>query len=141
MSTTGAPTTASKSAANTKGCPKCGTIKNSAKLSCCARGGAWFKKCGDAGDTNFDHTWVEGIHACKGFVSSFSLKSLGQASLHPNRPVAQSLNTTQLRKAAQKNIQLGSVSGVHIKNSEHCAELATIVGCAILLLISLPLQM
>ena len=47
-------------------CRKCGIIKQSGKLSCCARGGAWFKKCGDAGDSNFEHTWVEGIQACKG---------------------------------------------------------------------------
>ena len=46
-------------------CPKCGSTNKSGKLSCCARGGAWFKKCGDAGDTQFDHTWSEGIHACK----------------------------------------------------------------------------
>ena len=46
-------------------CPKCGTTKKSGKLSCCARDGAWFKNCGDAGDKKFDHTWVEGIEACK----------------------------------------------------------------------------
>ena len=46
-------------------CPKCGIAKKSGKLSCCARGGAWFKKCGDAGSTKFDHTWAEGIQACE----------------------------------------------------------------------------
>ena len=46
-------------------CPKCGTVKKSDKRSCCARGGAWFKNCGDAGDTQFDHTWLEGVQACK----------------------------------------------------------------------------
>ena len=46
-------------------CRKCGTIKKIGKRSCCARGGAWFKKCGDVGDTQFDHTWSEGIRACK----------------------------------------------------------------------------
>ena len=45
-------------------CFKCGT-KKSGKLSCCAPGGAWFKKCGDAGESNFDHTWAEGVQACK----------------------------------------------------------------------------
>ena len=48
-----------------KRCPTCGTIKKSGKLSCCARGGAWFKKCGDPGD-NFEYTWFEGMEACKG---------------------------------------------------------------------------
>ena len=54
-------------------CTKCGTIKKSGKRSCCARGGAWFKNCGDAGDTKFDHTWVQGIQACK---SAFLLRVL-----------------------------------------------------------------
>ena len=48
-----------------KGCSKCGIFKQSGKLSCCARGGAWFKNCGNAGDAHFDHTWFEGIQACK----------------------------------------------------------------------------
>ena len=46
-------------------CPKCGTTKIPGKLSCCGRGGAWFHKCGDAGDKQIDHTWDEGIQACK----------------------------------------------------------------------------
>ena len=46
-------------------CTKCGILKKSGKHSCCAGGGAWFKNCGDAGDSNFGHTWVEGIQACK----------------------------------------------------------------------------
>ena len=46
-------------------CPKCGTTKTSGRLSCCARGGAWFKNCGDVGDAKFSHSWIEGIQACK----------------------------------------------------------------------------
>ena len=53
------------STAVTSICTKCGSTKRTGKHSCCARGGAWFKKCGDAGDTQFDHTWAEGIQACK----------------------------------------------------------------------------
>ena len=45
-------------------CPKCGVAKNG-KLSCCFRGGAWFRKCGDVGDSKFDHTWFDGTEACK----------------------------------------------------------------------------
>merc|ERR1711874_274790 len=48
------------------GCSKCGKIKKTGKLSCCFSGGAWFKNCGDAGDTKFDHTWTDGVKACKG---------------------------------------------------------------------------
>ena len=45
-------------------CPRCGTIKKSGKLSCCGRGGSWFKKCGGAGNAKLEHTWHEGIQAC-----------------------------------------------------------------------------
>ena len=50
-------------------CPKC-VVDKSGKPSCCARGGAWFNKCGDASDTQFDHTWAEGIQACKSKICS-----------------------------------------------------------------------
>ena len=58
-------TTSSESVIISDKCLKCGTIKASGKLSCCARGGAWFKQCGDVGDDKFDHAWAEGIQACK----------------------------------------------------------------------------
>ena len=68
---TEAPTVMSLSLPKTgNGCVKCGVAKKSGKRSCCARGGAWFKNCGDAGNMNFDHTWTEGIRACKSFVNS-----------------------------------------------------------------------
>ena len=57
---TDAPTTSSSSIT----CPKCGVAKRTGKSSCCARGGAWFKNCGDRGDPNFDYTWYEGIQSC-----------------------------------------------------------------------------
>merc|ERR1712113_1138023 len=46
-------------------CSKCGTIKKSGKTSCCGRGGSWFRNCGGGGNSNLDHTWFEGIRACK----------------------------------------------------------------------------
>ena len=49
----------------TSACPKCGTIAKSGKSSCCGRGGSWFKSCGGAGNTRLEHTWYEGINACK----------------------------------------------------------------------------
>ena len=45
-------------------CPKC-AINKAGKRSCCARGGTWFKNCGDTGDTTVDYTWAEGIQACR----------------------------------------------------------------------------
>ena len=46
-------------------CSKCGIVKESGKLSCCAPGGAWAKNCGNDGDSKFDHTWKQGILACE----------------------------------------------------------------------------
>ena len=46
-------------------CPKCGKLKETGQLSCCFRGGAWFKQCGNTGDSKHAHTWLEGIQACK----------------------------------------------------------------------------
>ena len=50
----------------TSGCSKCATFKKSGKRSCCAPGGAWSGTCGSPGDSKFDHTWGEGVEACKG---------------------------------------------------------------------------
>ena len=46
-------------------CPKCGTFQKSGRNSCCAPGGAWFKNCGGDQNKNVDHTWFEGVAACK----------------------------------------------------------------------------
>ena len=46
-------------------CPNCSTFTKSGKLSCCAPGGSWYKNCGGAGGRNFDHSWLEGVEACK----------------------------------------------------------------------------
>ena len=46
-------------------CPKCGIIVKSGKISCCGDSGSWFGKCGSAGNAKLDHTWYEGIQACK----------------------------------------------------------------------------
>ena len=51
-------------------CPKCGTIKKSGKLSCCAPGGSWVKQCGNPGNSKFEHTWSEGIDACRSKFAS-----------------------------------------------------------------------
>ena len=47
-------------------CPKCGTFQKSGRVSCCAPGGAWYQNCGGADNRNVDHTWIEGMEACKG---------------------------------------------------------------------------
>ena len=45
-------------------CPSCGTTTDN-EPSCCARGGTWFQKCGSKDDPDTEHTWNEGIEACK----------------------------------------------------------------------------
>ena len=90
------------------GCLKCGTSKKSGKLSCCVRGGAWFKRCGDAGDAQFDHTWSEGMQACKGSATSIPIDISSQVML---RDVAVTLyplhaaNTVQPRNTAHQHMQ------------------------------------
>ena len=54
-----------------RACPKCGINSKSKKRSCCFRGGAWFKKCGDLSDSKFEHTWSEGFEVCKGQFLAF----------------------------------------------------------------------
>ena len=61
-------------------CPKCGTIHKSGKISCCGRGGSWFKNCGTAGNTQLEHTWQEGIRACKARTQSKT--AMGQQQLY-----------------------------------------------------------
>jgi len=46
-------------------CSECAILKKSGKSSCCAPGGSWYNNCGNVGDRSFDHTWVEGIQACR----------------------------------------------------------------------------
>ena len=74
-------TLATIASSNNGECPKCGAAKKSGRSSCCAPGGAWFKNCGDAGDTTFNHTWAEGVHACKGVGSSVSAEKPQQLVL------------------------------------------------------------
>ena len=68
-------------------CSKCATIKKSDKLSCCAPGGAWFNNCGTSDNPNFDHTWIEGMKACKDAASLIVDKKNTQSML-PNQTSA-----------------------------------------------------
>merc|ERR1712187_16326 len=63
-------------------CPKCGTLGKFGKRSCCGRGGSWFKNCGNPGNVKLDHTWYEGIQACKASPEQSKL-GLVQQQLNP----------------------------------------------------------
>ena len=51
-------------------CPKCGIIAKPGEFSCCGRSGSWFGNCGSATNAMHDHTWYEGIRACKTLAQS-----------------------------------------------------------------------
>ena len=122
------PMESSPAAVTGSKCVKCGTTKKSGKHSCCARGGTWFKTCGDAGGTNFDHTWAEGIQACKSIIS---VKSATHAML-ATQNVSDSRSTYQ----QQTNINLpSSVSHIGTTYSKDYAEFMEIVLCISVLFI------
>ena len=76
-------------------CPRCGIVQASGKRSCCARGGTWFNKCGNADDAEFEHTWVDGVEACRGFKSVVLAKSSVQGVLRQGGFIANVKNTSQ----------------------------------------------
>ena len=61
--------------ASSSGCDRCGSTK-AGQRSCCVHGGTWFKNCGNAGDTQYGHTWDEGIQACTTLVGSDSVSPM-----------------------------------------------------------------
>ena len=103
-----APITASPSVVSSSSvCTKCGTAKKSGKRSCCARGGAWFENCGDAGNTKFDHTWAEGIRVCKDLATSASVKSSVQTiMLHHVGVIDHPLNTFRSQAATHRQTNI-----------------------------------
>ena len=129
------------SAIRSKECPKCGTNKKSGKLSCCARGGTWFQKCGQVGDTNFDNTWVEGIHVCNDFASSLLVQAPTQAGR--DRIMSQSTSTNELRNAAQQDVNIDPTSKVSDADTADCTDHVLVAKIAVFtssLLIHLCLQ-
>ena len=77
-------------------CSTCGTFKQSGKVSCCARGGSWYQKCGVGSGPGSYHTWADGIRVCNDFVP--------EAAAHINP--AQTYNGTQTIRSqdAPKNV-------------------------------------
>ena len=132
----------STSMLRTKRCPKCSTAKKSGKVSCCARGGSWFRKCGgDDSDTNFEHTWIEGIQACNGFANLPLDKALAQPGYEIT--ISNLTNTTGRRTAVQQYADIspkGHISDVGTTNCEDGVARAQIVVFTIALLFDLCLK-
>ena len=114
------------------GCPNCGIAKKSGKGSCCAPGGAWFKNCGDAGDTKFDHTWTEGVQACKDVETSFAVESPRQAMLRYGGLTAHPVNDEWTRNKTQRHTNVNYNFLVSDSGNTLCKdyfELLTVVVC------------
>ena len=125
-----APTKTFLSPLSSSRCPKCSTVKKSGAYSCCARGGAWFKNCGDAGSTEFDHTWSEGIQACKDLMSSFSDPSPRQATVHNQIGVAVfPLNTINASQQRTNYRRIGRMSNAAAMDLEGHVEHAKVFFC------------
>ena len=106
----------------------CTSVKNFGKTSCCAPGGAWFKNCGDAGDTKFDHTWAEGIQACKGAADSVPVLSQRRVATHHSGVIAYPLGTAQLDGPTPQDLRdmepLSVISNGGIEDSIDCGRCA-----------------
>ena len=125
------PATTSLSAVSrTRGCLKCGSGRKLGVLSCCARGGTWFKKCGDARDTEFDHTWAEGIKACKSFTTA--IKSSVDVKLPHGGAIVYPPNTTHVQNYIQQqtNIErLRSICNTGTTDSKGRVGFAKVIFC------------
>ena len=115
-----APAKTTASPTSPSACRKCGQFKNFGKASCCALGGAWFNNCGDPGDSKFDHTWYEGIQACKDSARSSSGKARAQDMFLREATVATLLqNSTRedINDLGIKDSTLGRAADVKKSNS------------------------
>ena len=117
-------------------CPKCGTTKKFGKGSCCARGGAWFKRCGDAGDPTKDHTWADGMEACNGLASSNPVKSMILLTVEQATNTIVLSNSTQNQKNMRRHRSHDGTT-----NSEESVALAKVAVRTCVLSIILRLQL
>ena len=100
-------------------CSKCGVIKNSGKRSCCARGGAWFKNCGDK---QFDYTWAEGIQACEGFANTVLLEAPLQVIFRHVGAAVHPLNTAHPLGTNHQQTRMSLLDGkTNAEDYEDCA--------------------
>lgn len=101
-------------------CSKCGTFESSGKRSCCARGGAWYLKCGSAGELGFEHTWTEGLQACTGFVGASSGQAAAHDTLRHETVLGEVRNTTtqQLNVSKPRNTTYSAGGASHVYTTQ-----------------------
>jgi len=78
-------------------CAKCGTVGKSRRLSCCGRGGSWFRDCGSAGNKKVSHTWFQGIKACKAqnkIKNKAAKRAIGEESADSSDGAVEAIVTT-----------------------------------------------
>ena len=96
------------------------------------RDGAWFKKCGDVGDSKFEHTWSEGIQVCEGFVDSVQSADQAQAMLsHVTSNTHAHLNVTkqaQENTVRVENVGADDVFNVGTSDCKDCFKLSEIIS-------------
>ena len=125
------------------GCDKCVTTKKSGKSSCCARGGAWFKNCGDVGDPMFDHTWAEGIQACRDFATSGFTNTPVQATPSHVGAIVYAPCTVQSRNGTRQQTDMHRADSKPDADSidfDECVGLTKVVMCLCVLSIVVHLQ-
>ena len=128
ISTEAPTTTGLATTSNNNRCLTCANFQKSGTRSCCARGGAWFNKCGDVGDTKFDHTWAEGFQACTDFASSVSVESPLKAMFHDMGVTAYLINTTQSSYHLANDDRDSNISnGATAEADERCSLLLHVV--------------
>ena len=98
-------------------CLKCGAIEKTGKLSCCARGGSWYGKCGSILSAKLLHTWSEGIEACEAAVGQPELIVEQKVNRSPNdgrmiiSPKA-AITTAHVPASTPTNIQMSAINSV-----------------------------
>ena len=124
-------------------CAKCATNK-AGKRSCCARGGAWFKNCGDVGGTKSDHTWVEGMRSCERVDVEATLKPRFQGMRSRAGVDDYPLVTIESQNTSQRQTLISHTNTVSrdglIEASRDCVDLERDAFCASVVPIVLYLQ-
>ena len=102
-------------------CPECGIIRKTGKLSCCARGGSWFRTCSAAGDTSLGHTWKEGIAVCKARQSRVAVHHASQQNSNASSDDASmgindkfAIATAQIFEATPANMSISMAGATSV---------------------------
>ena len=121
------------------GCSKCATAQKSGKLTCCAWGGSWYGTCGNPDNPNVDHTWSEGVNACKRFQASragpipwHELHQAESISRYDGRLPDQKTAVSQQSHVDQKQVIDPGVESLHADNASYDKLMITVIATALI---------